>query len=107
MSLDRARERRGGGGGGPKINEWVPILLKNNYFFRVELILRGSIFNVTDPTDSLEAELDALLLQCSNIYEQDFKIEEPPVNDGIFTSVIIMGFITPAQTNQVSAFVTS
>ena len=32
-------------GGGPKINGWVLVLLQN--LFRAELILRGSIFNVT------------------------------------------------------------
>ena len=32
-----------------------------------------------DPTDPLEVELDALLLQCSNIYEQDYRNEQPPV----------------------------
>ena len=30
-----------------------------------------------DPTDPLEAELDSLLLQCSNVFEQDFDIEQP------------------------------
>ena len=38
----RARAWRGGG---PKINGWVLVLLQN--LFRAELILRGSIFNVT------------------------------------------------------------
>ena len=33
------------GGGGPKVNGWVLILLQN--MFHAELILRGSIFDVT------------------------------------------------------------
>ena len=35
-----------------------------------------------DPTDPLEAELDALLLQC-NIYEQDYWNEQRPIKQNI------------------------
>ena len=33
-----------------------------------------------DPTDPLEAELDSLLLQYSNIFEQDLEAEQPTAN---------------------------
>ena len=44
----------------------------------------------------LEAELDALLLQCSNIYEQDFKIEQPPVKRPRQDSEISSTILVPA-----------
>ena len=51
--------------GGPKINGWIPILLKN--LFRMEFILQGSIFNVTVPCPDVEVTFSCQVPQQSGV----------------------------------------